>query len=230
MKSFIYSIIFNRFVARNLVFLILSLHSFLYKLLTKLAIVSNSGVHPKHEILKYEDWFLNNIDEGWVVLDIGCNVGMVSQYLSKKTSFVYGIEIDQSHVNKAKSLNQRSNVSYICADATAHHYDDMKKIDCIVLSNVLEHIEHRIHFLNSIISKNIWNDKKRLLIRVPMIDRDWVVKYKQSLGLEYRLDKTHFIEYTLDNFVEELKEAGVSIKSYSIKYGEIYAVCEGNIA
>jgi len=229
MMNFFKSIIFNRFVAQNLIHVVLSLHSFLYKLLTKFAIVNNKGVHPKHEIIKYEQWFFNNIDDGWVVLDIGSNYGKLSQYLSKKASYVYGIEIEQKHVNKAISLNQRTNVSYICADATEYLYDDMKNIDCIVLSNVLEHIENRVEFLNSMMSKNIWNDNKYILIRVPMIDRDWVVQYKQSLGLEYRLDTTHFIEYTLDNFVYELKEAGISIKSYSIKYGEIYAVCEGNI-
>ena len=62
-----------------------------------------------------------------------------------------------------------------------------------------------------------------------MIERDWVVKYKQSLGLDYRLDTTHYIEYTFDEFLEELKEANISIISHTIRFGEIYAICEGNL-
>lgn len=212
-------------MAINILPLILSSHTFIYKLLTKLAIVKNDGVHPKHKIIKYEDWFLNNIKQGWTILDIGSNTGSLSQHLSKKASYIYGIEINKKLVQKAISRNQFNNVSYICADATSYHYDGIE-VDCILMSNVLEHIEHRVEFLNTIISKNRWKDKPRLLIRVPMIDRDWVVIYKQSLGLEHRLDKTHFIEYTLDEFSEELKKANITIVSYMVKFGEIYAVCE----
>ena len=57
-----------------------------------------------------------------------------------------------------------------------------------------------------------------------MIDRDWITLYKRQMGVEYRLDKTHVIEYTFDGLVNELGEAGLGIDSYRIRYGEIYAV------
>lgn len=228
MKSLFKSFFLNRFTAKYFLRTTLSLHSFLYKFLTKLAIIHNNGFHPKHKIIKYEEWFLNNIYEGWVILDIGSNTGFLSQKLSKKASYIYGIDIDDNHIKKAISLNLSNNVSYICADATFYDYDGIK-IDCIVMSNVLEHIEYRTEFLTSIISKDIWKTKPRFLIRVPMIERDWVVKYKQSLGLDYRLDTTHYIEYTFDEFLEELKEANISIISHTIRFGEIYAICEGNL-
>lgn len=44
-----------------------------------------------------------------------------------------------------------------------------------------------------------------------------------KLGLEYRLDKTHFIEYTLHSLKKELKLAGLKFISYSIQFGEIWA-------
>jgi hypothetical protein len=64
----------------------------------------------------------------------------------------------------------------------------------------------------------------RILIRVPMINRDWITLYKKELGLEYRLDKTHFIEYTLESFKKELEQASLKIDKFSIQFGEIWAV------
>ena len=57
-----------------------------------------------------------------------------------------------------------------------------------------------------------------------MIDRSWITVYKKELGVEYRLDNTHCTEYTFDSFSQELQESGISITSYRIKFGEIYAV------
>jgi len=45
----------------------------------------------------------------------------------------------------------------------------------------------------------------------------------KELGLDYRLDKTHYIEYTYDTFLEEIESAGLKILSYSIQFGEIWA-------
>jgi hypothetical protein len=58
-----------------------------------------------------------------------------------------------------------------------------------------------------------------------MIDREWVAVYKMELNLEYRLDKTHFIEFTFVNFEQELNAAGIKILSHEVKFGELYAVC-----
>jgi hypothetical protein len=48
--------------------------------------------------------------------------------------------------------------------------------------------------------------------------------YKKELGIEYKLDKTHFIEYTLESFKNELEKAGLRVYSYTIQFGEIWAI------
>jgi hypothetical protein len=85
----------------------------------------------------------------------------------------------------------------------------------------------RVNFLKNLVIKINWkgNDKK-FLIRVPMIDRDWITVYKKDLGLDYKLDRTHFIEYTFQDFQDELLESDIEIKSYFIKFGEIYSICK----
>ncbi|MEA3513764.1 MAG: class I SAM-dependent methyltransferase, partial [Campylobacterota bacterium] len=184
--------------------------------------------HPKHEIMKYKEWFLDNIQKDWVVLDVGCNTGMMPEVMSSKASFVYGIEINCKNIEEAKRERQRDNIEFICADATTYDYTPLKPIDCVTLSNVLEHIEYRVDFLKKLISQIKWKNKKRLLIRVPMIDREWIAVYKKELGLEYRLDNTHYTEYTYEQLRDELSQASIKINSYNIKFGEIYAVCEAD--
>ncbi len=226
-KKIVKKILSNKKIAKKLEKIALNIHTYSYNLSGILAVYANNGVHPKHNILKYEEWFLNNIEENWVVLDIGCNIGMMAELLSHKAKFVYGVDIEQKHIKKADKNIDRENTKFICADATKLNYKDFSPIDCVTLSNVLEHIDKRIGFLKALIANIPWRDKQRFLIRVPMIDREWTAVYKKSLGLEYRLDKTHFIEYTFDQFKSELKQANIKIKSYHIRFGEIYAICEG---
>ena len=70
---------------------------------------------------------------------------------------------------------------------------------------------------------------RKFLIRVPMIERSWITLYKKELGIEYRLDRTHRIEYTMESFIRELEKAGLEISKYSIQFGEIWAVVASKI-
>ena len=56
-----------------------------------------------------------------------------------------------------------------------------------------------------------------------MVDRSWLTIYKQQLGVEYRLDPTHYIEYTFNTFQEEINFVGLKIIEFSIQFGEIWA-------
>lgn len=226
MKQLIKRMIFNRFLAKLLIRAILKLHSLSYSVAGRFAIVLNNGTHPKHQIMQYKEWFVAHIEKEWVVLDVGCNTGMMPEVMSQKAKFVYGLEINCKHIEEAKAKRQRENIEFICADATSFDYSPLEAIDCLTLSNVLEHIENRVEFLNKLSLQVKWRDKKRFLIRVPMIDREWITIYKKDMGVDYRLDPTHFIEYTYSEFEEELKEANLVIESFEIKFGEIYAICK----
>ncbi len=226
-KQLIKIIIFSRVFAKFFIKTSLLIHNLSYILASRYAVTLNNGVHPKHWIMKYKEWFLGNIQTNWVVLDVGCNTGMMSEIMSSKADFVYGIDIEEKHIKEAVEKRQGSNIKFINADATCYDYTQLKNIDCVTLSNVLEHIEHRVEFLTKIINQIKWNNKKRLLIRVPMIDRDWIVLYKKEMEVESRLDTTHFTEYTYYQLKTELEQANVKIISYHVKFGEIYAICEG---
>ena len=227
-KKIISRVVLSKSAAARLIRPILRLHSWCYRWAGKLAVVLNGGVHPKHRILCYKEWFVDNIEPGWTVLDIGCNTGMLVSMLSEKAAFVYGVEINPEHIRVAESQRVKDNIEYICADAVTHDYRGCRPIDCVTLSNVLEHVDHRVDFLRRLVRQLRWADEnhKRFLVRVPLIDREWIVFYKRELGLNWRLDPSHCIEYTLEEFTEELREAGVMTRRVHIRFGEIYAVCE----
>ncbi len=227
MRSLIHKLIYNRKTARAMIRPILRLHNLCYKLAGRWSVILNNGIHPKHEILRYQQWFAENIESAWTVIDVGCHTGQMTRKIAEKAKFVYGVEIDPGNVEKTREGKNPDNIEYICADITQLDYDRLKKIDCVLLSNVLEHIENRQDFLKRMIERIPWKNAgcKKILIRVPLIDREWIVLYKKQMGVEYRLDPTHFIEYTQQSFWDEMRTAGIEIESMEIRFGEIYAVC-----
>ncbi len=200
---------------RSLIRFILKFHNFFYGLAGLLsAKLEPDNIHPKHRILDYHQWFVSQLKPEWRVLDVGCGNGALTADLAKVCAHAVGIDISSPNIEQAK---KKATAEFICGDATTYPFEG--EFDAVVLSNVLEHIEDRVNFL-----KKLKKITKRFLIRVPMIDRDWITLYKRQMGVEYRLDKTHVIEYTFDGLVNELGEAGLGIDSYRIRYGEIYAV------
>lgn len=195
----------------------LRLSNLLYKVISVLAIKSEKGLHPKHRLIGYHNFFLNNISTNDSVLDIGCGNGALAYDLADKAKSVVGIDIVEKNILKAKAKFNKSNIKYLVGDATKDL--DEEKFDVVILSNVLEHIDDRLNFLNGI--KGL---ASKILIRVPMFDRDWLPLYKKELGVQWRLDKTHFTEYTEVTFREEIQKVGYKIEKVSIQFGEIWAI------
>ncbi|MFA6427546.1 MAG: class I SAM-dependent methyltransferase [Candidatus Magasanikbacteria bacterium] len=207
---------------RLLLYCFVYLHNFSYKVISKLAIVENNGSHPKHRILGYHDFFKRYIDPMDKVIDIGCGTGENAFDIAEKTQKVIGIDINQKNIIYAKKHFVRGNLEFIASDVTTCQFG--QRFDKIVFSNVLEHIENRIDFL-----KKLHAVSDTILLRVPMLDRDWIVLYKKEHGLEYRLDKTHYIEYTLPILRNELEKSGWNIQEYSIQFGEFWGVIKTSI-
>jgi len=196
--------------------LCITAYNFLYNKISKLAIKLNDGVHPKHRIMQYYRFFLDNISKGSRVLDIGCGIGFLAYKLSKKASVVNAIDIDQKAIQFAKKRFNNENIQYIYGDIMDFEFKE--KFDYIILSNVLEHIKERKKLLDRI--KNMTNF---ILVRVPMINRSWLPLYQKELGYEFRLDNTHYIEYTFEFFKKEMNAVGLKIINFSIQYGELWA-------
>jgi SAM-dependent methyltransferase len=175
------------------------------------------GLHPKHRLIGYHVFFTDNVNATDTVLDIGCGNGALAFDVAKKAKSVTGIDIETKSIEKAKRKHGAGNIRFIAGDATKDL--STETFDVIILSNVLEHIEDSVGFMKSL--KGLAHT---YLIRVPMFDRDWVPVLKKEMGIEWRLDLTHYREYTEALFREEMKDAGYTIESLSVQFGEIWAV------
>ena len=166
--------------------------------------------------MDYHQWFVSNVQPQWRALDIGCGNGALTLELAENCQAVTGIDLEIGNIEEARKRVPNANARFVCDDATTYLFEE--QFDVITLSNVLEHIEFRVEFL-----EKLHRLSSRLLVRVPLIDRDWITLYKQELGVDYRLDPTHYIEYTVDGLCEELTQAGWEISEFRVRFGEIYA-------
>lgn len=211
------AIAINGSLVRLMLKFLMRLDNFCYRNISRFAMIAEGGIHPKHRLMNYHRFFVDNISSQDVVLDIGCGNGFLSYDVAGKARSVTAVDLSPANIELAKKSFNKENIEYICGDACQIDFTD--KFDVIILSNVLEHIEDRHNFLSK-----IRNLADRFLVRVPLIDREWLTYYKRELGVEYRLDATHRIEYTTASFLEELGQAGMRIKTTSVQFGEIWAV------
>jgi 2-polyprenyl-3-methyl-5-hydroxy-6-metoxy-1,4-benzoquinol methylase len=197
---------------------LISLHDDLAEYLDQTAIRYEKGIHPKHRLTDYHQFFVERLEQGDSVLDIGCGYGAVAFSMAKAGALVTGIDIDGNNIHEAKKRYRHENLKFLLGDITEDILND--HFDVVVMSNVLEHIEDRIALLKMIQNKI---HPKRYLIRVPMINRHWLVPLKKELEMPYFSDPTHYTEYTIESFRAEMASAGLSIRHKEIKWGEIWA-------
>ena len=199
------------------------LENHLYALEGKATIEYGEGIHTKHRHINYHRFFIENIKPGERVLDIGCGNGILSHDIVNniRDVRVTGVELDGTKIDFAREHYQDPKLSFIQGDALK----ELPKgtFEVIVLSNVLEHIRERVEFLRMVVHHT---KPKRIIIRVPCFERDWRVPLKKELGVDYRLDSTHYIEYTPEEFFQELQDAGLKSTLTVFRWGEIWSVVE----
>jgi 2-polyprenyl-3-methyl-5-hydroxy-6-metoxy-1,4-benzoquinol methylase len=187
------------------------------------AMAYGRGEHPKHRLTNYHRFFIDHIPPaGGRVLDIGCGYGAVARSVAEALPAVevLGVDMDEGRLNQAKAMAPLPNLSFLFTDATrslppgAWH--------TVILSNVLEHIDHRPDFLRAVVRTA---SPDRLLIRVPLFERDWEMPLRRALGINYLSDPDHRIEHTLQQFRDEVAAAGLAIIELNTLWGEIWAEC-----
>jgi len=204
---------------KNALRLLLELDNALYELQGQLSVAYGGGLHTKHRHTKYHDFFTKRIRDCEHVLDLGCGIGALAYDIATHSgASVVGIDLNQKHVEIARSIYSHPRIEYIVGDVLKTRFET--PFDTVVMSNVLEHLQERPKFLKQTVRAV---SPHRFLIRVPSFERDWRVPLKAELGIDYRLDPTHYIEYTLEVFQTEIQEAGLYITHLESLWGEIWA-------
>lgn len=183
-----------------------------------LAVAHDGGIHTKHRHMKYHDFFTGRVTHDDRVMDIGCGIGAVAYDVSKVAAQVVGMDFNTNSIKTARERFKNPNLNFRIGDALDTLPDE--KYSVVILSNVLEHLPDRPQFLRRV--QNTLQPK-RMLIRVPVFERDWRVPLKKELGVEWRLDPTHETEYTLETFAEEMQAANLKIDHLEVRWGEIWS-------
>ena len=196
----------------------------LYPLHSDMATGYNGGVHAKHRLTKYHDFFVERIKPEERVLDVGSSSGAVAYDIAERSeALVLGIDIDEEGIERGRTQFAHPRLELLVGDVYTWEAD--REFDVVVLSNVLEHLKDRARLLKRLQSMS---RAKRFLIRVPVYQRDWRVALKRELGMEWRLDNTHETEYTVEAFAEEMQAAGLNILHLEVRWGEIWSELEPN--
>ena len=186
------------------------------------AVAANDGLHPKHRLMAYHDYFVERVRAGERVIDLGCGVGALAASIAERSgAHVTGQDWSEENLRKARASAESRGLSgstaFVAGDITASRVPG--KFDVVVLSNVLEHVAERPALLRM---WREWYGAERFLIRVPAFDREWRAPWKKELGVEWRLDTTHETEYTLPQLRGELLEAGLTPGEVTARWGEYW--------
>jgi 2-polyprenyl-3-methyl-5-hydroxy-6-metoxy-1,4-benzoquinol methylase len=184
----------------------------------RLAIAYDGGVHAKHRLMRYHDFFVERVHEGERVLDVGSGKGELAHDLATRASAsVVGIDVDPGHLAFARERYRHERLEFVEANALETLPEG--PFDVVILSNVLEHIAPRVELLVALRERT---RASRFLIRVPLYSRDWKIPLRRELGLPYYSDPTHEIEHTPDELRDELRRAGLELTELVVNWGEIW--------
>ena len=95
----------------------------------------------KHDIsvyLKYVNKILEHIKKGRKILDVGCGVGQVANFLEDKGYKVNGIDISPLFIKEAR---KSGNAKFSVMDSTKLKFKD-NSFDAVISAETLEHITY----------------------------------------------------------------------------------------
>lgn len=131
-----------------------------------------------------------------VVLDIGCGTGYGANFLSTKSSRVYGVDVSDEAISYAKSHYNGQNLSYAVMDAHGLKFED-EKFDVVCSFEVIEHLSDYRLYLAQI--KRVLKKGGLFLLSTPN-------KKFSSPGVEKPTNPYHLHEFYFDELKKVLSE------------------------
>ena len=92
------------------------------------AMIYGKGEHPKHRLMRYHDFFIENIADGEKVIDIGCGYGAVARSIARARpgSIVMGVDYDDMKLAQARTSDNPGNLSFTNADRSEEHTSELQ--------------------------------------------------------------------------------------------------------
>lgn len=160
------------------------------------------GRHPKHWLWpEHKRFFLERVQPGMRVLDIGCGASAYLQWMAEAGADVTAIDIDEPKVERARSIMSHPRLRFEVRDAMA--WQPEERFDVVICSHVIEHLVGPVALLSA-----LRRCAPRLLVGVPRIDSRWQKLMYRDLGLAWKDDEDHEREYTPELLTEQITDAG----------------------
>ena len=166
------------------------------------------GLHPKNVFNFRSEFFIQNVNESDVVIDIACGTGVILSKIAPLIKRGYGIELSRNILDICKSKHSAENIEYIESDLFKVDYEKLKKetgYTTAIFSHILEHVEDVSALLSRV-------NADKLLICVPS-QENWYTQLLTHLGLPYFKESTHYREYTREMLKKEL-----ALVSYQVDF------------
>lgn len=137
------------------------------------------------------DTIKKHLRSGATVLDVGCGNGIISRGVGSKGFNVYGIDISEKAIEKARALTSLPNVKFDVISAE-QLVADGRKYDAVICSEVLEHLNQPEKLLQTLYQS--LNDTGILIVTVPngkgpreLLVTKPVIRMQKNNNLSWRL-------------------------------------------
>jgi SAM-dependent methyltransferase len=182
------------------------------------AIRLDDGIHAKHRLTGYHDFFVERVRPNERVLDLGSGKGELAYDLATRSGAeVVGIDVKPASLAFARGRFRDTRVRFLEGDVL--EMLPPGPFDVVVLSNIIEHLQRRRDLLHRIL---VELEPGRVLIRVPAENRHWHVALRRELGLPWFSDPSHVVEYDQARLVAELEEVGLEAIEVQSRWGELW--------
>lgn len=163
----------------------------------------NESPHSPHSII------FNLIERDKVVLDVGCNYGLLGKKLLEKQVITDGVDINKNALSKAKMFYRSTFLRDLYKPSLKIKN---KKYDYIIFSDILEHLPRPDLLLKD--SKKYLNKNGKIIVSIPNIAR-LEIRIKLFFGIfNYSpgiLSQDHLRFFTKKSAIDMLINCGYKV-------------------
>jgi SAM-dependent methyltransferase len=142
-----------------------------------------------------------------IVFDLGCGVGSIDFYLARRMRHIFGFDISSDAVKTAKLSAAELNINNVNFEKiNLNKLKNNKKIDYIICSEVLEHVEHDIDLV-----RVMFQLLKKDGIAIVSSPLQSAPLFKLGLLTDFDNQVGHLRRYTPESFAKMFTDTGFMI-------------------
>ncbi len=163
----------------------------------------------------------SRIEPHFHVLDLGCKYGDIAARITPLCKNVTGVDHDKTAINVAKQKYQIPNISFIDQDVFDYLKTIETKVNLILLSHVIEHIDKPDELLQRL-NKHC----DYMYIEVPDHESSYLKEYRNYFGLSLNYeDDDHVTEFSRKDLMNRIENSGYKIIDCEFRHGMMRFWC-----